>query len=124
MAAFFHSYVAAVLITKGLPAVQMWISKLIDPDANPRPLPGNSTYPQNNAVPAATTSAPILSPSIPSSLTVPVSLVNETAMRNGLHVNYIASQEGQSHQPTWTVRCLSKRLRLFPGIKSYQSFSL
>ena len=111
MAAFFHSYVAAVLLTKGLHAVQTWISKLIDPDANPRPIPDHSTYPQNNNFPASTTSAPTLSST--SSLTVPVSLVNETAMRQGLHVNYIASQEGQSHQPTWTVRCLGKRLKAF-----------
>jgi len=39
---------------------------------------------------------------------VTLALVNQTATRKGLDINYIATQDGPSHQPTWTVRCTSK----------------
>jgi dsRNA-specific ribonuclease len=35
MAAYFHSYVGALFISKGSSPIQEWISKLIDPDASP-----------------------------------------------------------------------------------------
>ena len=41
---------------------------------------------------------------------VSLSLVNQTAVQKGYSINYAASQEGPPHQPTWTVRCLSKSI--------------
>lgn len=120
MAAFFHSYVAAVYLTKGLLVVQAWIAKLMDPEADvgQQPQPGQSSQNESNNASGhagASTSNPTGgSASSSASLVVPVSLVNQVAMKRGVSINYVATSEGQSHLPTWTVACMSKCLVFLP----------
>lgn len=160
MAFYFHTYVGALYITKGLAPIQIWISKLIDPGVNldnfgvvlqqssqdgsgsSHQIPISPPQNQNNAtafgstshasavppynsqgIPYGTPAPPAMPPPpLPSTpLTgsinlVSLSLVNQTAIQRGFTINYVASQEGLSHQPTWTVRCLSKSLFLLDGI--------
>ena len=129
---FFHTYVGAVYFVNGFGAVQSWISGLIDPTAQ-IPIPqapqdgrmsgyqtqnqgGSSAYTSMNYSPMPPAGAPPPLPNSPSSSStmpssmglVTLALVNQTATRKGLDINYIATQDGPSHQPTWTVRCTSK----------------
>jgi len=127
MASFFHSYVGAVYITKGSPVVQTWIAKLIDPEADvgPQTQPGQSATAMpnqnNNASPGPTDTSTGTNTS--TSLVVPVSMVNEVAIQRGHAINYVASSEGPSHLPSWTVRCLSKCLSLFTAWTFFDGFS-
>jgi len=124
MASFFHSYVGAVYLTKGLPVVQTWIAKLIDPEADvgPQTQPsGQSATAQNNnasghAGASTTTSAS-------TSLVVPISMVNEVAIQRRHAIDYVASSEGPSHLPTWTVRCQSKCPNIFTAWTFFDGFS-
>lgn len=125
---------------KSLSPIQNWISKLIDPNLNPPVFAneqeqdgmGNGGYrnsyqspqSQGNHTGFASTSysapappagpppplPPTLHPLPPTLNLISLSLVNQTAVQKGFAINYAASQEGPSHQPTWTVRCLSKPL--------------
>jgi hypothetical protein len=144
MTAYFHTYVGAVYMQKGMDPIQNWISRLLDPHESP-PAPrqsgqdglGNSgsgtqnpyssfssPQTQHNYSPFASTSysapAPPAGPPpplptspapLPGTMNlVTLAAVNQTAMQKGFSINYTASSEGLSHQPTWTVRCLSKPL--------------
>lgn len=93
---------------------------------NSYPSPPSQSSPIGFASPSYSTSSTSYSPAPPpgpppplppSSHPLPptlnlisLSLVNQTAMQKGFAINYAASQEGPPHQPTWTVRCLSKPL--------------
>ncbi|KAF9469847.1 hypothetical protein BDZ94DRAFT_1243396 [Collybia nuda] len=122
---FFHTYIGALHIRNGMQTIQAWISQLIDPEAEPTymdPLavqspgyqgqPAVQQPPQYPGQPAgAPPPLPTYQPSSPSNNGSPqtnlvsLALVNQTAMQRGYVVTYPAEQEGQSHQPTWTVRC-------------------
>lgn len=159
---YFHTYTGAICATKGLPVVQTWISKLIDPTSNPEHFhaPQQSTQDgvgsqtpviqnQNNfnsstfvptgystpstsySIPLPPAASPPPLPSPPQAqapLTgsinfIPLSLVNQTAVQKGYSINYVASQEGPPHQPTWTIKCLSKSILLLQLIISLTIFS-
>lgn len=152
MTAYFQTYVGAVYMDKGLAPIQHWISKLIDPSAIPPTTKqpeqdgmGNSGYrnsypspPVNNypafaspsySVPTPPTGPPPPLPSTPPvSLTgnmnlISLSLVNQTAMQKGYSINYAASHEGLSHQPTWTVRCLINNVERGIGVGKSQKLA-
>ena len=135
MRKFFNSYLGALYIRNGLPTIQEWITRLIDPDVAPAqgvtftsPLPPSnyspSPYGQQNfgqqqsggyfhpaqptGVPPPLPSSP--PPAIPSSSMslVTLALVNQTAAQKGFTVTYPAEQVGPPHQPTWTVKCFCK----------------
>jgi dsRNA-specific ribonuclease len=128
MAYFFNSYLGAVYYRSGLSVVQFWISRLIDPDTPiqpPRSLvqqvpfgqdgrsilnfndaSSSSSFSHGNFVPAQPTGVPPPLPSSPTNVTL--ALVNQTAAQKSCNISYPASQQGQSHLPTWTVRCVSK----------------
>ena len=122
MATYFHTYVGAIYITKGQPTVETWIAKLIDPDAGTPTQPwqqfgtqGTTSNNTSSATASTSNSGPSMSnPMLPVTPdNVPVFLVNQTAMQRGVAVNYVATQDGPSHIPTWTVRCYSKWIGLF-----------
>ncbi|KAF5384773.1 hypothetical protein D9615_001262 [Tricholomella constricta] len=116
---FFHTYVGALHIRNGMPTIQEWISRLIDPDAEPNalqiPAPGSDMplgqqtwsppplQPPSSPPPLP----PFTTPSAGSGVSnlVSLALVNQTAVQRGIAVTYSAEQTGLSHLPTWTVRC-------------------
>jgi dsRNA-specific ribonuclease len=134
MRKYFNSYIGALYIRNGLPTIQEWISRLIDPNVAPAQpaafssVPSYSPYVQQNyshqtysqpysqqpggylpAPPAGPPpplphSPPPAMPSSSMSL-VTLALVNQTAAQKGFTVTYPAEQVGPPHQPTWTVRC-------------------
>jgi hypothetical protein len=128
MRKFFNSYLGALYIRNGLPIIQDWISRLIDPDvasekgATFSPPSNNSPYVQQNYGhqqpggffhPAPPLGPPPPLPSSPgpamtSMSLVTLALVNQTAAQKGFTVTYPAEQVGPPHQPTWTVRCFCK----------------
>jgi hypothetical protein len=106
MIKFFHIYVGAAYIRNGQEIVQNWISRLIDPNADvstnaPPRVDGHALQPQH---PPPANNQP--QPSIGTPL-VSLALVNQTAIQKRIQVTYPATQTGQSHLPTWTVRCCS-----------------
>jgi len=133
MRKYFNSYLGALYIRNGLPTIQDWMSRLIDPDAAPSqpdtyaPSSTPSYYGQQNygqqnhsqqmgyfspapplgPPPPLPSSPPPAMPSSSMSL-VTLALVNQTAAQKGLTVTYPADQIGPPHQPTWTVRCFCK----------------
>ncbi len=138
MAFYFNSYLGAVYYRSGLSVVQFWISRLIDPDTPIQPpqslvqqvsfgQDGRSMMNFNDASSSSTLSSGSFSPSyfvpaqptglpppLPSSSSnVTLALVNQTAAQKSCSISYPASQQGQSHLPTWTVKCVSKCH--FPG---------
>ncbi|KAF8167597.1 hypothetical protein B0H34DRAFT_779291 [Crassisporium funariophilum] len=122
MRKYFTTYLGALYIRNGLPTIQAWISRLIDPNADicqPDPYAqpsaqgygqqtGPSYFPgQPSGPPPPLPSSPPpfgQSSSYPSSL-VTLALVNQTAAQKGFTVTYPAEQVGPPHQPTWTVKC-------------------
>lgn len=125
MAYFFNSYLGAVYYRSGLSVVQSWISRLIDPDTPIQPpqvpfghdgrstmnfndVSSSSSFSYGNFVPAQPTGVPPPLPSSPANVTL--ALVNQTAAQKSCTISYPASQQGQSHLPTWTVKCVSKYL--------------
>ena len=131
MRKFFHSYLGALYIRNGLPTIQDWITRLIEPDVAPTqgfsPPPSSNNYSPSPYVqqnfgqhqpggyfhPAPPPGVPPPLPPLPatpsSSMSlVTLALVNQTAAQKGIAVTYTADQTGPPHQPTWTVRCLSK----------------
>jgi len=131
---YFNSYIGALYIRNGLPTIQEWISRLIDPNVAPAqpaafsPTPSYSPYVQQQQnyshysqqpagyFPAPPTGAPPPLPNSPpnspppampsSSMSlVTLALVNQTAAQKGFTVTYPAEQVGPPHQPTWTVKC-------------------
>lgn len=92
MARYFHTYVGAVYVTKGLQPVERWISQIINPDSNV----GSQTSSSSSSSTQVT------------GANVPVFMLNQVAAQRHLPINYVASSEGSSHLPTWTVRCYSK----------------
>ncbi|KIM47267.1 hypothetical protein M413DRAFT_440728 [Hebeloma cylindrosporum] len=92
MIKFFHIYVGAAYICNNQEVVQNWISRLIDPNA---------------VIMTSLPSAPI-GPQGPPANTlsfITVALVNQTASQKGIQITFLATSEGQAHQPIWTVRC-------------------
>jgi len=161
MATYFHTYVGALYVDKkSLKAIQDWISKLIDPTAEPPvtieqfgqdgigitsyrnsyPSPQSQTYssPSSSGIfssPPASSSYSVPTPPagppppLPSSPPRPLagtinlislSLVNQTAVQKNFSINYVASQEGPPHQPTWTVRCLINNVERGIGVGKSQ----
>lgn len=149
MRRYFHTYIGALYIRNGYPAIQAWISQLIDPsvevnlpDPSPpveqhqapayqaqspsqpyvggyaAPQPQFPTYapPPTLPPPPLPTAPPTFAASNASLVTL--ALVNQTAAQRGYTVTYPATQEGPSHQPTWTVRCCSKPPFLFLSVVS------
>ncbi|KAF8807864.1 ribonuclease III [Phlegmacium glaucopus] len=133
MRKYFNSYLGALYIRNGLPTIQDWISRLIDPNAAPSQpafppasgYPASSRYGQQSynqqnygqqmgySHPAPPTGPPPPLPSgpppamPPSSMSlVTLALVNQTAAQKSFTVTYPAEQVGPPHQPTWTVRCV------------------
>lgn len=117
---FFYSYIGALHIRNGMPTIQQWISRLIDPDAEPVVMdpspPPQAVAQQSWMAPLPPGPPPPLPGYAPNSPTrsgsilnvVNLALVNQTAAQKGYAVTYPAEQVGQAHQPTWTVRCCSK----------------
>ncbi|THV07500.1 ribonuclease III [Dendrothele bispora CBS 962.96] len=108
MEKFFQSYVGAVFLRHGMGTITNWISPLIDPNNTSAPLPEYSTStPYYNDLPPPPKGAPPHLPGSPSTsgLLVTLASFHEQAAKNGFHVTYQAQSEGQSHLPTWTVRC-------------------
>jgi len=129
MRKYFNSYIGALYIRNGLPTIQEWISRLIDPSVAPAQsttfsaVPSYSPYVQQNysqqlggysplpptGLPPPLPNSPPHSPSVamPSSSMslVTLALVNQTAAQKGFTVTYPAEQVGPPHQPTWTVKC-------------------
>ncbi|KAI6136365.1 hypothetical protein F5141DRAFT_996482 [Pisolithus sp. B1] len=117
----FNSYVGAVYDQKGFPTVIQWLGRLIDPEAQAIPLPGDGSspppYTSNSSAhssPVATTSttlstmtldSPPPPPSVPPSMTV-LATFNQTCTQRGMTINWDATADGPSHQPRWVVRCL------------------
>jgi len=129
MTAFFHTYVGAVYFVRGFEAVQIWISKLIDPHA-PVNLPqapqdGRATSGFSPTPPAGAPPPVPNSPSMSSSSMglVTLALVNQTAIRKGLDINYIATQDGPSHLPTWTVKCTLSGIERGTGVAKSQKLA-
>jgi len=120
---YFHSYVGALYVTKGLFPIDAWIFKLIDPDANL----GSPTQPwqQGQDRESASHPGPSLSgPSDPVTGTnVPVSLVNQTATLRNIPINYVPSHEGPPHLPTWTVRCYINNVEKGVGVGKSQKIA-
>ena len=135
MRKYFNTYLGALYIRNGLPIIQEWISRLVDPNVAPaQPAafpqsPSYSPYMQQNygqqnytqqpggffAAPPTGTPPPLPSsppPAMPSSSMslVTLALVNQTAAQKGFTVTYPAEQVGPPHQPTWTVKCFCKLL--------------
>ena len=133
MRKFFNSYLGALYIRNGLSTIQEWIARLIDPNVAPAQVATFSSLPNYSPSPYVQQSfaqqqsggyfhpappvgapPPLPSPpSVPPSTTmslVTLALVNQTAAQKGCAVTYPAEQTGPPHQPTWTVRCLSKLL--------------
>lgn len=128
MRKFFNSYLGALYIRNGLPTIQDWISRLIDPSvASSQPVTFSSTpsytaptyYSQQNYAPYSHPTPPTgpppplppnsPPPAMPSSMSlVTLALVNQTAAQRGFTVTYPAEQVGPPHQPTWTVKCFCK----------------
>jgi len=114
---FFFTYIGALHIRNGMPTIQQWISRLIDPDVEPvvmepPPTPQSVGHPNWVAPPPSGPPPPLPAyvPNSPSrngslSSVVGLALVNQTAAQKGYVVTYPAEQVGPAHQPTWTVRC-------------------
>jgi dsRNA-specific ribonuclease len=135
MRRYFNTYLGALYIRNGLPTIQDWISRLIDPNvalaqpATSPPAPSYSPHVQPNyaqqytqqytqqpasyfsgPAPPAGNPPPLPKSPPPSTLSssmslVTLALVNQTAAQKGFTVTYPAEQVGPPHQPTWTVRC-------------------
>ncbi|KAL1699512.1 hypothetical protein EV121DRAFT_296094 [Schizophyllum commune] len=124
---FFKKYVGAIYIRQGMGVIQTWISRLLNPDAEPVLPPESRGTPQPQrqdsllqdrsmaspppppgAPPPMPTGAPPGSPhpTHTGGNGITLSLMNQTAMQKGFAVNYEASQTGPPHAPTWSVRCL------------------
>ncbi|KAF9015662.1 ribonuclease III domain-containing protein [Cyathus striatus] len=112
---FFNTYVGALYITSGLPSIQSWLSRLIDPevDVSMPDLPpsyGSSAPPPPGPAPPVP-SPPLSNPSSSSGVDglalpmITLALVNQTAAQKGFIISYPASQTGPPHQPVWTVKC-------------------
>ena len=106
MIKFFRIYVGAAYISNGQEVVQNWISRLIDPNADvstsaPPRVDSHALQPQHlppaNNQPQPSNGTPLVS----------LALVNQTAIQKRIQVTYPATQTGQPHLPTWTVRCCS-----------------
>jgi len=118
---FFDTYVGALHIRNGMATIQDWISRLIDPDAEPTslqfpiPNPDILPYPLQTFRPPPPSQLPSSHPppppndspstgmGVPSMVTL--ALVNQTAVQRGIAVTYSGEQVGPPHLPTWTVRC-------------------
>lgn len=122
MRRFFTTYVGALYIRNGMRPVQDWISRLIDPDVEPvippetssgsnGQVPAQQSYPQPPRSPTPTRSLSPTSNDGVQSL-ISLALVNQTASQKGVQISYLAEQVGPSHQPTWTIRCISKSCQL------------
>ncbi|KAF8078924.1 hypothetical protein FPV67DRAFT_85355 [Lyophyllum atratum] len=116
---FFHTYIGALHIRNGMATIQDWISRLIDPDAEPVALrfpasgsevpPGQQTWspppsqPPSSPPPLPSSSSPSINMGVPS--LVSLALVNQTASQRGVTITYTAEKVGPPHLPIWTVRC-------------------
>lgn len=112
MTKFFHIYVGAAYIRNGQDIVQNWISRLIDPNADvttSAPPRADGHTQQAQPLPLVNSHA---QPSV-GTTSVTLALVNQTASQKRIQVAYPATQEGESHQPTWTVRCCSESFFLY-----------
>jgi len=108
MRLLFHSYIGAVYAQSGIAPIQEWMSRIIDP---------NYTYnthsqPTRYSPPlASSSSSPAPQPSTaPPPAPLPIAylpLVNQMSSQRFLPISYPAQSSGPSHQPTWTVRCIS-----------------
>lgn len=128
MAHYFHSYVGGVFLTKGQDALQAWISKLIEPDQDVQTPTGSATSTTRRTSQAEQQGSVGICRPFKSALTtfsgavpsagVSAAALNQIGMQQNVPINYVATQSGHPHDPTWTVRCLGKRLRFIsPGIQ-------
>jgi hypothetical protein len=100
---------------------------LIDPESIPSQQehsnsPPNHIFSGHASTSLGQASGPASSSSPSTPLTISVAQLNETAMQRAAHVDYVASQEGPHHQPTWTIRCLSKCLCRVPGRDVFNNY--
>ncbi|KAF8641004.1 hypothetical protein AX17_000649 [Amanita inopinata Kibby_2008] len=113
--AFLDKYVGALYIRNGLPTVQEWVSKLVDPNAPPEdhemmdatsrsylPPPPQPSQPPPPAPPDYT---PPIGYGGGNSDMITLAAFNQTALQKGYIISWGAQSIGPPHQPTWTVRC-------------------
>lgn len=112
---FLDTYVGALFIRNGLPQVQDFVSKLIDPNATPedtemmmdtillnsKPAPPQPTHPPPPPPPPPDYHTPLAGYNNGISLAV----FNQVATQRGYAITWSAESTGPPHLPTWTVRC-------------------
>ncbi|KAK2460118.1 hypothetical protein APHAL10511_007884 [Amanita phalloides] len=130
--AFLNTYVGALYIRNGLPVVQDFVSRLIDPDASPEDAEMMDTVllnPKQQPPPPLTQPPPPPPPPDYTPLMKPqmngyahhgtsnamnkgflggisLAVFNQVATQKGHAITWSAESTGPPHLPTWTVRCL------------------
>ncbi|KAF7436492.1 hypothetical protein PC9H_003325 [Pleurotus ostreatus] len=130
---FFYSYIGAVYMRSGVTPIQNWITRLINPDAEPVPL-FNPPSPTRQLGGASTSRSPPPPGTVPPPLPqttptgAPTSLgilarLNQTASQRNLQVTYPAERCGEPHSPQWTVQCVVNGETMGSGIGKSQKIA-
>jgi len=105
----FNSYVGAVYHQKGIQEVYSWVSRLIEPNEEPRKLPGTAASKPPGTQAAAPADYPMGPPpgATPPPQSVPrLAYFNQVTTQMGYSVQWAAESTGPPHMPRWTVRCI------------------
>ena len=111
---FLDTYVGALFIRNGLPEVQNFVSKLIDPNATPEDTEMMTDFSLNSKPAPPPPSQPPPPPPPPPDYSAPpgaynngisLAVFNQVATQRGYAITWPAESTGPPHLPTWTVRC-------------------